>query len=68
MNHQDIFQVKLKEQFYFSEGHACAIPTCQFPAIEFVHIEPYAKVKKHEVSNIVCLCPNHHHLFDQKAN
>lgn len=47
-------------------GHACAIPTCQFPATEFAHIEPFAKVKKHEVGNIIALCPNHHHLFDQK--
>jgi hypothetical protein len=47
-------------------GHACAIPTCQFPATEFAHIEPFSQVKKHEVSNIVALCPNHHHLFDQK--
>ena len=46
--------------------HACAIPTCQFPATEFAHIEPFAKVKKHEISNIVALCPNHHHMFDQK--
>src|SRR5689334_13625541 len=47
-------------------GHACAIPTCHFPATEFAHIESFAKVKKHEVHNIVALCPNHHHLFDQK--
>ena len=47
-------------------GHACAIPTCQYPATEFAHIVPYAKIKRHEVLNIVALCPNHHHQFDQK--
>lgn len=47
-------------------GHACAIPTCQFPATEFAHIEPYAVVKKHDPANIIALCPNHHHLYDQK--
>lgn len=47
-------------------GHACAIPTCHFPATEFAHIDPFAQVKKHEIQNIVALCPNHHHLFDQK--
>lgn len=47
-------------------GHACAIPTCQFPATEFAHIEPFSKVQKHEVQNIVALCPNHHHMYDQK--
>ena len=33
---------------------------------DFAHIEPFAKVKKHTVSNIVALCPNHHTLFDKK--
>jgi hypothetical protein len=47
-------------------GHACAIPTCQFPATEFAHIEPYATVKKHDPANIIALCPNHHYLYDQK--
>lgn len=47
-------------------GHACAIPTCQYPATEFAHIVPYAKIKRHEDLNIVGLCPNHHHQFDQK--
>lgn len=47
-------------------GHACVIPTCQFSATEFAHIVPFAQVKKHDVANIVALCPNHHHLFDQK--
>jgi len=47
-------------------GHSCAIPTCQFPVTEFAHIEPFAKVKVHKVSNIVALCPNHHDLFDKK--
>jgi len=46
-------------------GHACAIPTCQFPATEFAHIEPFAKVRKHDTANIVALCPNHHSLFDK---
>jgi len=58
--------IEIKRAVLFEAGHACAIPTCQFPAVEFAHIEPFSKVKKHEVSNIVCLCPNHHHLFDQK--
>ena len=57
---------EIKRAVLFEAGHACAIPTCQFPAIEFALIVPYAKVKKYEISNIVCLCPNHHHLFDQK--
>ena len=57
---------EIKRAVLLESGHACAIPTCQFPATEFAHIEPYANVKKHEVSNIVALCPNHHHLFDQK--
>ena len=44
----------------------CAIPTCQWPATEFAHIEPFSKVKKHEANNIIALCPNHHDLYDNK--
>jgi hypothetical protein len=57
---------EIRRQVLLESGHSCAIPTCQFPATEFAHIEPFAEVKRHEVSNIIALCPNHHHLFDQK--
>lgn len=56
----------VRREVLLEAGHACAIPTCQFPATEFAHIDPYAEVKAHDVSNIIALCPNHHHLFDQK--
>jgi hypothetical protein len=56
----------IRRQVLLESGHACAIPTCQFPATEFAHIGPFAEVKKHEVSNIIALCPNHHTLYDQK--
>src|SRR3989337_4168486 len=56
----------IKRAVLLESGHACAIPTCEFLAIEFAHIEPYVKVKKHDVANIVALCPNHHTMFDQK--
>ena len=45
-------------------GHACVIPTCQFPATEFAHIIPYSEIREHTVDNIVCLCPNHHTMYD----
>jgi len=57
----------IRRQVLLESGHACAIPTCQFPATEFAHIEPFSVVKKHEASNIIALCPNHHHLYDQKG-
>lgn len=57
---------EIKRAVLLESGHACAIPTCQFHATEFAHIVPFAEVKRHDVSNIVALCPNHHHLFDQK--
>ena len=58
--------IDIKRAVLLESGHACAIPTCQFPVTEFAHIEPFAQVKKHEVANIVALCPNHHDLFDKK--
>ena len=57
---------EIKRLVLLESGHACAIPTCQFPATEFAHIEPYAIVKRHDPANIIALCPNHHHLYDQK--
>lgn len=57
---------EIKRVVLLESGHACAIPVCQFPATEFAHIEPFSEVKKHEASNIIALCPNHHHLYDQK--
>lgn len=34
---------------------------CGSPIIEYHHIEPYAEAKCHEKSNLVILCPEHHH-------
>jgi|SRR2546422_1358882 len=56
----------IRRQVLLESGHACAIPTCQFPATEFAHIEPFAEVKSHDPTNIIALCPNHHHMYDQK--
>ena len=57
---------EIQRAVLLESGHACAIPTCQFPVTEFAHIEPFEKVRKHEIANIVALCPNHHDLFDKK--
>jgi hypothetical protein len=58
--------IEIQRLVLLEAGHACAIPTCQFPATEFAHIVPFAEVKRHELSNIIALCPNHHTLYDQK--
>lgn len=39
-------------------GFGCAI--CGYPIFEYDHIIPFANVKEHKVSNLVCLCPTHH--------
>lgn len=56
----------IKRQVLLEAGHACAIPTCQFPATEFAHIEPFSEVKVHTVDNIIALCPNHHDMYDRQ--
>ena len=58
--------VEIKRQVLMESGHMCAIPTCQWPATQFAHIEPYSKCKRHEADNIIALCPNHHDLYDNK--
>ncbi|MFJ1782902.1 HNH endonuclease signature motif containing protein [Streptomyces anulatus] len=64
---------ELKRQLFVEGGHRCAIPTCkQGPPLQLCHIEPYAKVKRHEFHNIIVLCArchdlHTHKLIDQKA-
>jgi len=57
---------EIRRQVLLESGHMCAIPTCQWPATEFAHIDPYSQVKRHEANNIIALCPNHHDLYDNK--
>jgi trigger factor len=45
----------LRQEAFFG----CVI--CGSPIIEFHHIEPYSIVKCHVRSNLVVLCPEHHH-------
>lgn len=45
---------KLRQEAYFG----CV--KCGCPIIEYHHIEPWSKVKKHEKDNLVVLCPNCH--------
>lgn len=39
-------------------GFGCII--CGVPVYHYDHVEEYAQVQKHEVDNLVLLCPNHH--------
>lgn len=44
-------------------GHRCAIPTCRDASnLDLCNLEPWSKVKKHEVHNIIALCPSCHRL------
>lgn len=57
---------EIRRQVLVEAGHACAIPTCQYPATQFAHIEPFSEVKRHDANNIIALCPNHHDQYDNK--
>lgn len=57
--------MSLRRQVLVEAGHRCAIPTCRYPTAEIAHIEPYAKVRKHEYHNLIALCPNCHTRFDR---
>jgi len=50
----------IKRAVLVESGHRCAIPTCRASTIEIHHIEPYAKIKTHECSNLIALCPTCH--------
>ena len=45
---------KVRQEAYFG----CV--KCGCPIIEYHHIEPWSKVKKHEAKSLVALCPNCH--------
>lgn len=42
-------------------GYRCGVPTCRDKGpFDFEHIEPWAKVRKHELHNIILLCVSCH--------
>lgn len=53
-NIPDPMKRQLRQEAYFG----CV--KCGCPIIEYHHIEPWSKVKKHEKDNLVVLCPNCH--------
>lgn len=61
----------IKRQLRQESNFGCVL--CGSPIIEYHHIEPYAKVQCHERSNLVILCPEHHHrancgeIFEEKV-
>ncbi|MFG2841668.1 HNH endonuclease [Kitasatospora sp. NPDC048296] len=56
---------ELRRDLLVEAGHRCAIPTCRAVPLELAHIVPWAKVRVHEFSNMIALCPNCHTRFDQ---
>lgn len=54
---------KIKRMVLLEAGHRCAIPACRQTTVEIAHIIPWSKVKKHEVNNLIALCPNCHTRF-----
>lgn len=55
----------LKREVLVEAGHRCAIPTCRSHPVEIAHIEPWAKVRRHEMINLIALCPNCHTRYDR---
>lgn len=60
--------IDVRREVLIEAGHMCAIPTCQYPATQFAHIEEFSRVKEHRAENIIALCPNHHDQYDNKKN
>jgi HNH endonuclease len=66
MSNRPVIPANLKRKVLVEAGHRCAIPTCRQTTTEIAHIRPYHKVKKHEYSNLIALCPTCHTRFDRK--
>lgn len=44
----------------------CAVPKCEFDEVlELHHLVPKYLGGLDDIDNLVCLCPNHHRLFDR---
>jgi hypothetical protein len=52
----------LERDVLIEAGHRCAIPTCRQRPVDIAHIEPWARVRKHEFENLIVLCKNCHGL------
>ncbi|CUH64931.1 HNH endonuclease [Thalassovita autumnalis] len=64
---RDHIPAALQRDLMIEAGYRCAV--CRTPdPLEFEHIEDYAKVQKHEFSNMIVLCSNCHARKSDKAN
>ncbi|WP_101437489.1 HNH endonuclease [Amycolatopsis echigonensis] len=60
-NDRPAIPAQLKRALLVEAGHRCAIPTCrQATPLQIDHIDEWAKVRKHEFSNMIVLCANCH--------
>ncbi|MFC7246971.1 HNH endonuclease signature motif containing protein [Catellatospora aurea] len=57
--------VPLQREVLVEAGHRCAIPTCRTHPVEIAHIVPWAKVRVHEMVNLIALCPTCHTRYDR---
>ncbi|WP_157875073.1 HNH endonuclease signature motif containing protein [Arthrobacter sp. PAMC 25486] len=58
---------QMKRDLLEEVGHRCAIPTCKSTeALQFAHIDQWAKVQDHTFDNIIVLCANDHFRYDNK--
>lgn len=55
----------LVRQLLVEAGHRCAIPTCRATPLEIAHIVPWHRVRRHDLPNMIVLCPNCHTRFDR---
>jgi hypothetical protein len=54
----------MEREVLVESGYRCAMPTCRETTVDLCHIEPWAKVKRHEASNLIALCPVDHRRYD----
>jgi hypothetical protein len=57
--------IPLQRDVLVEAGHRCAIPTCRSHPVEIAHIVPWAKVRRHEMVNLIALCPTCHTRYDR---
>ena len=67
MSDREHIPASLQRDLMIESGYRCAVCKTTSP-LEIEHIEEYAKVQRHEFSNMIVLCANCHGRKEDKAN
>jgi hypothetical protein len=66
MTDRPLVPAELKRAVLVEAGHDVQFQPVAKRQWRSPHIVPWSKVKDHTFDNLIALCPNFHHLYDQE--